>query len=288
MKVRRPAVSVVIPHYNQHQYLERSVASVACQLDAMDEILIVDDNSSEAPIIKADAWIPTVRVLILPRNCGPGMARNIGVEQARHDYIAFLDADDIALSGRITAQLRALNANTDWAGCVGDFVYQRDEKKNSLATHQEQGFFEIRRKLLAGRIFAAGSTLMMKRQAFLNVGGYNPDLRVYEDWDLLIRMVFYSAVGHCGESIANISPSTRRSSKDDRLRVLRQFNERYAGLVEAKDYRRFMQALAYERASAYFHARQIWSGFLAAMAGFWYAPLIFSRRFAARIFKGLP
>lgn len=288
MNVQRPAVSVVIPHYNQNQYLERSIASVACQLDATDEILIVDDNSSEAPTIKADAWISTVRILILPRNCGPGMARNIGVEQAQHDYIAFLDADDIALPGRITAQLRALSVNTDWAGCVGDFVYQRDEKKSSLAIHQERGFFDIRRKLLSGRIFAAGSTLMMKRQAFLNVGGYNPDLRVYEDWDLLIRMVFCSSVGHCGESIANISPSTRRSSKDDRLRALSQLEERYAGLVEAKEYRRFMQALAYERASTYFRARRIWSGFLAGFAAFWYAPLIFSRRFAARIFKGLP
>ncbi len=288
MNVQRPAVSVVIPHHNQNDYLERSLASVACQLGEEDEILIVDDHSGQAPVVESGGWAPAVRIVVLPENRGPGVARNIGVEQARHDYVAFLDADDLALSGRITAQLRALDANPNWAGCVGDYVYQRDERHNALSSRQEKGPFDIRRKLLAGRIFAAGSTLMVKRQLFLEIGGYNPALRVYEDWDLLLRMVSRSRVGHCGMPLAIISPSTRRAGMDDRLRVLTQLDDTHARDVSGNEHRSFMQALAYERASAYFRAGWVWSGFRALLTSFGHAPLTFSRRFAARIVSGLP
>lgn len=288
MKVHRQTISVVIPHYNQNQYLERTITSIASQLDKTDEILIVDDHSSQAPTFEPERWAPTVRIVVLPENCGPAIARNIGVEQAQHDYVAFLDADDIALPGRISAQLKALNANADWAGCVGDYVYQRNEKQNLPHQSRDEGFFDIRRKLLAGRIFAAGSTLMIRRSVFLEIGGYNPRLRVYEDWDLLLRVVFCSTIGHCGEPIAIISPSTRRASKDDRLQGLIRLAEIYAGNVDGKEYRSFMQALAYERASAHFRTAWFWSGLLALLIGFWYAPLIILRRLTARIIHGLP
>lgn len=289
MKVQRPAVSVVIPHYNQGQLIERCVASVACQLGKEDEIIIIDDHSTPSLNIETGIWTPCVRVVALPENGGPGAARNIGVEQAKHDYIAFLDADDVALPGRIIAQLGIMRNNPDWAGCVGDYVYQRDGKRDAQAHHQAGLAFNIRRELIAGRIFAAGSTLMVKRQLFLEVDGYNPALRVYEDWDLLLRLVLRSKVGHSGIPLAIISPSTRRAGKDDRLRILSQLDDSYAGrMEEANEYRSFRQALAYERASTYFRAKETWSGLGALLTGFGYAPLTLSRRLAGRIFYGVP
>ncbi len=289
MKVQRPAVSVVIPHYNQGQLIERCIASVACQLGKEDEIIVIDDHSHTPLSIENDIWIPHVHVVVLPENCGPGTARNIGAGQAKHDYIVFLDADDLALPDRIPAQLSAMRSHPDWVGCVGDYVYQRDEKRDAQATHQAELTFNIRRELIAGRIFAAGSTLMVRRQLFMEMGGYNPALRVYEDWDLLLRLVLQSKVGHVGIPLAIISPSTRRAGKEDRLRILSQLDASYAGRMEkANEYRSFQQALAYERASTYFRAKEIWGGLGALLIGFKYAPLALSRRLAARIFYGVP
>lgn len=289
MKLQRPSVSVVIPHYNQGQLIERCIASVACQLGKDDEVIVIDDHSNLPLNIETGFWTPCVRVVALPENYGPGVARNIGVGQARHDYIAFLDADDVALPGRIAAQLGVMRNHPDWAGCVGDYVFQRDGKRDAQANRQVELGFNIRRELIAGRIFAAGSTLMVKRQLFLDVGGYNPALRVYEDWDLLLRLVLRSNVGHSGIPLAIISPSTRRAGKDDRLRILSQLGDSYAGSMEkATEYRNFQQALAYERASTYFRAKELWGGLEALLIGIRFAPLTLLRRLAARLFYGLP
>lgn len=288
MNVKRPSVSVIIPHYNQNECLQSCIASISSQLDENDEIIIVDDSSRHVPVIVTGDWIPAVRLVELSENCGPGAVRNIGVEKAKHDYVAFLDADDIALTGRILAQLHALNSNPDWVGCVGDYIYQRGEKDNPPSVRGQNEYFNVRQSLISGRIFAAGSTLMVKRQWFLEVGGYNPALRVYEDWDLLLRMILRSTVGHCGMPLAIISPSTRRASKDDRLRALMQLSWTHAGHMPRREYRSFMQALAYERASAYFRARWIWSGLCALLTGSLYAPITLLRRITARLVSGLP
>jgi len=288
MNVKRPPVSVVIPHYNQNTSLNSSLVSVASQLGEGDEILIVDDCSKQVPVIEHGTWSPSIRIITLSENSGPGAARNIGAEQSKHDYIAFLDADDIALSGRIATQMHALNLNPDWAGCVGDYIYRRDENYNAFSSCQERGYSSIRQKLFAGRIFAAGSTLLVRRKMFLEVGGYDPALRVYEDWDLLLRMSLHSSVGHCGMPLAIISPSTRRANMEERLRVLTQLGAAYAGVMGWNEYRSFMQALAYERASAYFRVRWLWNALWSLLVGFLYAPIILLRRITARIFNGVP
>lgn len=288
MKVPRPAVSVVIPHYNQHQFIERCIASVACQLGREDEIIIVDDHSYPPLSIETGNCTPCVRVVSLAQNKGPGAARNLGVKQAKHNYIAFLDADDVALSGRIITQLNVMRRNPDWVGCVGDYVYQRGGKRDVQANLQAGLTFNIRRKLIAGHIFAAGSTLMVKRQSFLEVGGYNPALRVYEDWDLLLRLVLRSKIGYSSIPLAIISASTRRAGKDDRLRILSQLDDSYSRSLSPKEYCSFQQALAYERASTYFRAKKVWRGLEALLVGFRYAPLTLSRRLMTRIFWGAP
>lgn len=286
--VRRLAVSVVIPHYNQNQLVERCIASVACQLDEQDEIIIVDDHSSAPLTIDVDAWAPAVRIITLPKNHGPGAARNIGAEQANNQYVAFLDADDVAVGERIALQLAAFEGNSDWVGCVGGYAYQRDGQRGVRSCHQTGAAFEIREKLIEGHIFAAGSTLMVKRDLFLKIGGYNPALRVYEDWDLLLRMVFCSKVGHSGAPLAVISPSTRRAHKNERLWVLAQLHDDYAKSMNSYEYRSFRQALAYERASAYFREKNIWDGSRELLEGFWHAPLTLVRRLASRLVWGVP
>ncbi|MBB5703764.1 glycosyltransferase involved in cell wall biosynthesis [Ochrobactrum daejeonense] len=285
---QRPAVSVVIPHYNQNESLERCIASVACQLEGQDEIIVVDDHSAQAPSMQTEGSGPAVRIIVLPENRGPGTARNIGAQQARCDYIAFLDADDAALPDRIDTQLRVLKDHPDWAGCVGGYIYHRNDERSAQSTGKDRVAFDIRRELIAGQIFAAGSTLMLKRQLFLDAGGYNPRLRVYEDWDLLLRAVLSAGIGHCGTALAVVSPSTRRAGMDDRLRVLAQLGDTYAERMKPKERRAFMQALAYERASAYFRAGKSFNGLVAILVGFRYAPLTIMRRLWKRVVHGMP
>ena len=100
----RPTVSVLIAAYNAYPFLERAVNSARAQGDAVIEIIVVDDCSTDATLEVAGAMSRQdgrVKVIHLPRNGGPSAARNAGLEAASGDWIAILDADDAYAPGRV-------------------------------------------------------------------------------------------------------------------------------------------------------------------------------------------
>ena len=99
-------ISVVIPHLNQPDMLGRCLASLAAGVRVPDEIIVVDNGSASLPVDICAAG-PGVRLLQEPTP-GPGPARNLGVTQARHDILAFIDADCIADPGWLAAAAAAL------------------------------------------------------------------------------------------------------------------------------------------------------------------------------------
>ncbi len=97
----RTPVSIVIPTYNRAKVLPRAVQSAACQCTDRDEIIIVDDGSTddtEGCLGPFRDRIQYIRV----SNGGAGKARNMGVRQARNAYVAFLDSDDEWMPGNWT------------------------------------------------------------------------------------------------------------------------------------------------------------------------------------------
>jgi glycosyltransferase involved in cell wall biosynthesis len=100
------AISVVIPHLNQPQMLARCLASLAAGLRMPDEIIVVDNGSAQLPVDICAAY-PGVR-LLQETTPGPGPARNRGVAQARHDILAFIDADCMADPGWLAAAATAM------------------------------------------------------------------------------------------------------------------------------------------------------------------------------------
>lgn len=114
---RDDSVSVVIPFFNSADTIERALCSVAAQTVAVDEVIIVDDDSeneqrkSLATAAGRDHPMP-VRVVRLEPNQGPAAARNAGWDAARSTWIAFLDSDDSWHPRRLELQLGALSAET--------------------------------------------------------------------------------------------------------------------------------------------------------------------------------
>lgn len=94
-----PRISVVIPLYNKAAYVRRTIDSVLAQGDAILEVVVVDDGSTDDGPAQVEALIqPKVR-LIRQQNGGVSSARNLGIHEARGEYVAFLDADDVYLPG---------------------------------------------------------------------------------------------------------------------------------------------------------------------------------------------
>jgi glycosyltransferase involved in cell wall biosynthesis len=162
-------VSVVIPVRDGATYLAAAIDSVVAQTVAPAEILIVDDGSTDGSVGIAER--SGARVLSQGRE-GAGAARNRGVRAARGSLVAFLDADDVMEPGRLAAQSRHLARHPEEAGALGN-----------VGRLLEEG----------GRWFAARvpaepglvpSTLTIRRDVFLETGGFCPDLVAGEfiDW----------------------------------------------------------------------------------------------------------
>ncbi|KAB2692449.1 glycosyltransferase family 2 protein [Brucella intermedia] len=281
----RSSVSIVIPHFNQGGQLQRCLRLLLPMLLSGDEVVIVDDNSNFFPSIE-DIYDPWVRVVYLKLNSGPSNARNIGAGIAKNDFIAFLDADDHPVPTRFDHQVNFLARNPECLGCVGGYLYQRDGRGKSKSVCFESS--NIYRDVCGGSIFAAGSTLMFRRESFLALGGYDIKLRVYEDWDLLLRTRPFGSLGHCGCGVAEISPSSRRANTAQRLRALEVVFSRHSKQLSKSELSLFRQAIAYEKASAYFGDGEKIRAIIELFSACSEAPVVVARRLLRRLLFGSP
>ena len=101
------SVTVVIPCYNAARFLRQTLESVLNQTHAPLEVLVIDDGSTDESAAIAQSYGPPVRVICQP-NQGESVARNRGIEEARGDWIAYLDADDLWLPEKLERQLAAV------------------------------------------------------------------------------------------------------------------------------------------------------------------------------------
>ena len=119
---RKPySVSVIIPAHNASEYIGRAIESVLAQTRKPDEIIVVDDGSTDdtARII---ADYGSKVIYIQQENAGPSVARNTGIEAATSEWIAFLDADDEWIPEKLELQTELLGRNTNLVWTTANFI----------------------------------------------------------------------------------------------------------------------------------------------------------------------
>ena len=113
-------ISVVIPVFNRERYIARAVDSVLAQKFAAYEILVVDDGSSDGTADVLRGYGDKIRY-IYQENAGVSAARNMGVEEAEGDWIAFLDSDDEWMECHLANQIKILSEHPDLVWSTGNF-----------------------------------------------------------------------------------------------------------------------------------------------------------------------
>ncbi len=200
-----PRFSVVIPAYASAGTLARAIDSVLAQTEPAFEILVVDDASPDDTARVVAPYGERVRYLRRERNAGVSAARNFGAQQARGDWLAFLDADDWYHPTRLAAHAAWLREDPTLDFLTGDYEY-RDADGGLLGTSLTQ--HEAGRRLLAraqgaSRVvmdandfesfvadhFGDTHTLSVPRTSFLELGGYPLGFKVCEDVHFLTRLV---------------------------------------------------------------------------------------------------
>ena len=187
-----PAVSVIMSVYNGEAYLDASIRSILSQTFTDFEFIIVDDGSVDntLKIITRHAENDRRIVLSSRENKGLIASLNEAAELSSGDFLARMDADDIAFPNRFEQQIEAFERN---GNCIalGTFANEinADGKDIGKILSGPVGSEEIRRAVQDGQPLVIHPTLMMKRSSFCTIGGYREHFKHAEDKDLLYRLV---------------------------------------------------------------------------------------------------
>ena len=186
----KPSITVVIPLYNKEHEIEGTLRSVLAQTPLPDEILVVDDGSTDrsAEVVRGVAS-PRVRLITQP-NAGVSAARNRGIAEARGEYIALLDADDQWEPGFL-AEIVAMIDEFPGCGlyCTG-FRVVGDDGAYPAPGLQQRGMVENFFRDSAHRYIAIPSVSCIPRRVFDTVGGFPEGMKIGEDlyvWILIAR-----------------------------------------------------------------------------------------------------
>lgn len=228
-----PAVSVILPTRNRGELLGRALRSALSQEAVALEVLVVDDASTDDTpdrLAAAAADDARIRVLSQPECMGAPVARNRAAHEAAAPFLAFLDDDDEWLPGKLARQVAL--AITSGAGVVSCEYAEVDPHGTPMRAGQvDLGALPARGTLVRGNVLGMSATLV-RRDAFMRVGGFDTRLPRLQDWDLWIRLAGVTPFRHVPEFLAVKHNSLRSISGDPEAlaRAARILASKYASV----------------------------------------------------------
>ncbi len=287
-------VSAIVVAHNGERFLADALRSVSAQTRAIDEVIVVDDGSTDTTAAIAAAF-PDV-LLVTQERSGPAAARNRGVKEATGDVIAFLDCDDLWLPGKTAEQLEAMQRTG--AGLVSGHALVQDEVRarewpDLSGLDLTPG--ETDRLVLGNRV-GNPSRVMVRRDVFEQAGGFDPELPYAEDWDLWLRMAELTRFTHVPKTViryrwhlANLSHRTRDVQAECNRRVARQALGRVEGPMTRLRLRRAIAArYQLEQAEALRAAGRRPAARIHAIGAITLDPVHDLRRKGAVVWRGAP
>ncbi len=204
-------VSVVIPAWNVEPYIARAIDSALAQTRAPDEILVVDDGSTDGTADIVRGYGDRIRYMHQPQT-GAAEARNRGIEQATGRWVAFLDADDQWLPDKLARQMDLLARNPDIVWCYSNYFLRYKDSDRQTLSHTSQKAVN----LLAGKdyfddyllAFSAGAptsmtTMIVRRDILLTVGMFEVGRKWAQDADLGLRISYpHPKVGYIPQPLS--------------------------------------------------------------------------------------
>lgn len=212
-------VSVIIPTYNREASIASSIQSVLDQTWQNYEIIVVDDGSTDNTWRIVDQFTDErIRYIYLDQNSGPSRARNEGIRQAKHKFIAFLDSDDEWLPQKLEKQMQVMLNAPETVGLV--YCRIRAIKADgdiavcpNLSLKKEQLEGRLLGDLVGGNVIGTPA-MLIRRQCLEQTGGFDEGLSCLEDWELILRIAEKWEIGFVDEILveAHISEGSVSSN----------------------------------------------------------------------------
>jgi len=225
--VKSPVVSVVIPTHNRSALLKLTLLTALWQRDVDLEVIVVDDGSTDDTAATVASFSdPRVRLLRHDTPQGVTTARNHGIAEARGEWVAFLDDDDLWAPHKLSSQLEAAGSTATWV-YVGDV--EMDVEQRVIAGGPPPPPDEVIRRLSATSLIPGGcSGVIATRKAVASAGGFDPTFVNLADRDLWIRLARTGPLDWVCEPLVGYRVHQGQLSLDVAL-ILRE-----AGMLEEK------------------------------------------------------
>ena len=189
-------VSVVIPHHNRPDRIERAIASVHSQTIQPAEIILVDDFSRPECREKLRRFEGEAKIVWLPENAGSANARNEGVRACQCDTVAFLDDDDEWVPDEARETMGGARGHPGLAATTTAILVVDTHSGEKLSVMHRRPAPAITLPMALEATSAMNQTLMIRKSAFLALGGFDPSLRNMQDHDFMIRLAA-SGLSNC-------------------------------------------------------------------------------------------
>lgn len=220
--------SIVITTYGRALKIERALKSVINQKDIEEyEIIVVDDNGkgtsnqleTEKKVLKYNG----VKYLVQEKNKGANAARNRGIIEAKGEYICLLDDDDEFLENKLSCFKKKIFLENP------DLVYSNanliDISTNKVKETNLPKYKNLKFEILRGNFIGSNSFVCLKKDAVLEAGLFNENLKSCQDWEMWIRMIYNNAnVSFCEENLVNYYIDS-----SEKTRITNNFSNKHQG-----------------------------------------------------------
>ncbi len=186
----RPLISIIIPTYDGGHYLVEAIKSALAQDYPHTEIIVVDDGSPTDIESLLGPFNNKVK-LVTQENAGPGAARNLGAQESRGEFLAFLDHDDLWAPEKLSEQLARMTGNPK-CGLVYSYPCLMDESGQKIPNIPPSDFpvGRVLEDFIRRNRITTFSATLIRRTAFWEVGGIDesPEFLTCDDYDLWLRL----------------------------------------------------------------------------------------------------
>jgi glycosyltransferase involved in cell wall biosynthesis len=186
-----PLVSVVVPVYNGEKTIQETVESVLSQTLSDLELLVINDGSQDSTLERVSSFQDSRIKVFSYANAGLAASRNRGLKLASSDYISFIDADDLWTLDKLESQYQALQKNPQAAVAYSWTDYIDDSSQFLRRGSHITVNGNVYAKLLIIDFLENGSNALIRKQALIDVGGFDESLPAAEDWDIFLKLAAY-------------------------------------------------------------------------------------------------
>lgn len=229
----QPLVSIIIPCYNQAEYLPQAIESALSQTYEQVEVIVVDDGSPD-DVAEVARHYPDVKYAH-QQNAGLAAARNFGLRECQGDLVIFLDSDDWLLPGAIETGVDAFQTHPE-SGYVAGLAQWTDTEGSPIDTPPRPEIGEdIFEQLLVNNCRTWILAAMYRVDAVRAVGGFDANVSHLEDWDLNLRIArtapvhFHDAVVGAYRRHSSTLSGNSRGMLRSVTRMLRRYQRELRG-----------------------------------------------------------